>query len=44
MFDLFLALQSPEEDRYYDSIGVYRKKSYNASHFKTTTSVITIHY
>lgn len=44
MLDLFLALQSPQEDRYYDSIGVYRKRSYNASNFKMTTSVITIHY
>lgn len=36
MLVLFLALQSPEEYRYYDSIGVYRKISYNVSHFKMT--------
>lgn len=42
MLDLFLALQSPEEDRYYDNIVVYRKRSYNASHFKTT-SIVTVH-
>lgn len=41
---LFLALQPPEENRYYESIGVYRKRSYvHVSHFKMTTSVITIH-